>query len=412
MVHIKHTISLWLILASSFGSDCLCRAFVPRRGDLVLKSYSVHSPQLNFQRSALSVLPVTELEKIKRVYCISDLHTDHIDNLKWLRNQVSGSSLKETDLVVVAGDISHEYNRLTETLQVLRQRCQVFFIAGNHEAWLTKEDPRSSMKKLQLVEAVCEKIGVHTKPIYVNGNYPLWIAPTHSWYDGTLSFDEILSKGFNEWPWVDFVRCEWSPDRFPAFPKSSGRGRIPQGLVEHFLELNEPFLQYLQEQISAGEAVLTVSHFLPNKQCLPDWCDLKSSSFDAGGWLDHGAGGMSAKFAKVAGSKLIDNQLRSLKLPGATKHLHLFGHSHRPKDFTFDGLRYIHNPLGKPRERALHMISPNVNFQLLWNTKTGEVAGKPVICYWEEEGGGVEKLRERLEKNRQKVSSRQYKDGI
>jgi hypothetical protein len=136
--------------------------------------------------------------------------------------------------------------------------------------------------------------------------------------------------------------------------------------------------------------------------------------------LNHPVPDVSAKFAKVAGSVLIDEQIRSILnsdvLVNSVQHLHIFGHSHRPKDFVYNGIRYIHNPLGKEKERNMNMISNDVDFKLVWDcTKSvsvphddienisclggsgeGEVPGERVIRYWEERGGGIKELEKNL----------------
>jgi hypothetical protein len=293
------------------------------------------------------------------------------------------------DLLVVAGDISHDFDVFQESIRYMQDKCQVFFVCGNHEAWLNRDNKYDSLEKIDRVYEECRKLGILVDSCFVNGAHSLLILPIQSWYDGSLSFSEELSKGFQYWPWVDFVRCRWRD--FPS-QESESNARIPKGLAEHCLEQNTRQFKLLDAYSTS--ALMTVSHFLPNKQSLPDWLDLNQDTFNLD-WLDHGAGDMSAKFSKVAGSLLIDKQLRSLPFDG--RHIHVFGHSHRPKDFEYQDIRYIHHPLGKPRERQLHMINPHVDFKLMWDIRHGEIPSEQLLRYWDEHGGGREALRKRLQ---------------
>uniref|UniRef100_A0A7S4R3B6 Calcineurin-like phosphoesterase domain-containing protein n=1 Tax=Ditylum brightwellii TaxID=49249 RepID=A0A7S4R3B6_9STRA len=251
------------------------------------------------------------------------------------------------------------------------------------------------------------------------------------WYDGSLTIPDTndLCSNFNKWPWVDFFRCVWPEEHQPQIEHN---GRIPVGLNERMLEWNTCAIDNLRADYrnrmfpkpdanedneapsSPLRSLITFSHFLPNQQCLPDWKDVNCETFLKDEWFDHGAADTSAKFAKVAGSKNMDEQIRSI-IPSSSssstlsekndvRHIHVFGHSHRPKDFTYKGVRYIHNPLGYSRERDMHMVSQDVNFQLIWDTTRaeGEVAGESVIRYWEEQGGGVEALQKRMILRRKK----------
>ncbi len=401
-------------------------------------AFVVHPPALPRLSSSSSstgldsVNNYIHLDHIDRVLCISDLHTDHADNMQWLANHTNSDSpvtLNSQDLIVVAGDISHDMDRIEQSLMyLLRTGASVMFVAGNHEAWLhskeleeqssaTLTSPFTSMDKLSQVYQTCHELGVYTQTcLNVGGTserpHTLWLVPLESWYDGSLSIMECedLCHDFGKWPWVDFLKCQW-----PGFPSlQAPNSKIPQGLSHYFASLNEPLLKQLSDWIKkkkknnynhdtqSGKAVLTISHFLPNQQCLPDWKDVDSPVFRRDLWLHHGGGGISAKFAKVAGTNLLDQQIRSLDVPSSTRRLHIFGHSHRPKDFEWKGIRYIHNPLGKPREREIHMVSPQVDFQEVWNTKTGEVPGEQVIRYWEEKGGGLEALLLRMSMSKKK----------
>jgi hypothetical protein len=62
--------------------------------------------------------------------------------------------------LLLAGDVSHKYDRLQQTFATLQATgCQIVFCPGNHEAWLW-EDETTSYEKLQRVEQLCRDQGV------------------------------------------------------------------------------------------------------------------------------------------------------------------------------------------------------------------------------------------------------------
>mmetsp|Transcript_10919 Transcript_10919/g.15629 ORF Transcript_10919/g.15629 Transcript_10919/m.15629 type:complete len:420 (+) Transcript_10919:35-1294(+) len=331
-----------------------------------------------------------ELGNIERIYCLSDLHSDHSANLQWLKDEIEKSSLCEKDLIIVAGDISHDYDRFRETIQILQSKdSTIAFCSGNHEAWITGSEA-SSYQKLARIEHICRQMGVFVDAVLIqSAQHPVWIVPLHSWYDATLSLphSDALCTDFSTWPWADFRRCKW-PNHTTTMDGTNAK--IPVGLADFFHQLNIPSIQKVTDSRSNRDSIISFSHFLPNQQCLPDWKELSAIDFNSQ-WLDHGAPGTSAKFAKVAGSETLHHQIIDL---GST--LHVFGHSHRPKDFIFKGTRFVHNPLGSPRERLIHMVSPDVTFLQIWDTRIGQLQGKQVLRLWEEQGGGIDALKTRL----------------
>jgi hypothetical protein len=89
---------------------------------------------------------------------------------------------------------------------------------------------------------------------------------------------------------------------------------------------------------------MSFSHFLPCKQTLPDWLDPGEDKFRPE-WLENSSPSTQVMFSRVAGSHIIDRQLRELtkgvpdmgKEASVCRHIHAFGHSHRPKDFELQG---------------------------------------------------------------------------
>jgi predicted phosphodiesterase len=428
------------------------------------RAFLLKSSRSSLNNSAKSV------EDIEKIYVISDLHTDSDANIDWLKERCKNSNMPQTptknDAIIIAGDISHKLWKIEEAFSVILEElsCHVFFICGNHEAWIGNQEMESlgiesSLQKIAAVKDLCKRMGVRTEFELVgdSNKNPAFIIPIESWYDGTLALEgcEDLCTKFHTWPWVDFRRCEWpdqdslkqqclsiDEDGFSILDRGvENTGRIPLGLTDWFALKNEIqiteaktiYNDLLQDNYQRNDklvetgankqrlpGLITYSHFLPNQQSLPDWKDPSSDEFLRDEWLNHPVPDVSAKFAKVAGSVLIDEQIRSILnsdvLVNSVQHLHIFGHSHRPKDFVYNGIRYIHNPLGKEKERNMNMISNDVDFKLVWDcTKSvsvphddienisclggsgeGEVPGERVIRYWEERGGGIKELEKNL----------------
>mmetsp|Transcript_18614 Transcript_18614/g.21494 ORF Transcript_18614/g.21494 Transcript_18614/m.21494 type:complete len:530 (-) Transcript_18614:66-1655(-) len=430
-----------------------------------------------------------DIDNVERIYAISDLHTDNISNLEWLKEHCTtlreNKSIGPNDALIIAGDISHELSRMKETFCIIQEKlnCHLFFVWGNHEAWIGGEEMdnlgiKSSLQKIDEVTALCDHMGVYTeyKLVGTANPNPAFVVPVEGFYDGTLSLEkcEDLCQSFDKWRWVDFMRCEWPDEKsllskcinsnnnrnVASKQKIQNIGKIPKGLTEYLFDKNTKSILEVEEQYTAWlghkldekrqnpPGLITFSHFLPNQQTLPDWKDPSSDIFRRE-WLDHPVPDLSAKFAKVAGSSLIDEQIRAIvpQIAQTTQnyihHLHVFGHSHRPKDFVANGIRYIHNPLGKPAEREMNMVSEQVHFQLIWDcTKQsesnidqedkyvdthsddsiissvgmncgasgGEIPGPQIIRYWEEKGGGKKVLARKIKhrKLRRKIEVKRF----
>lgn len=115
-------------------------------------------------------------------------------------------------------------------------------------------------------------------------------------------------------------------------------GSYPVGVAETFVRSNQNAVNAVNAalRVGIGDSVLSFSHFLPTVRTLPDWMDPTADHFDPQ-WLNHAGVGNAMRFARVAGSELIDAQLRKITAGVPVHHhMHAFGHSHRPKDFVYE----------------------------------------------------------------------------
>lgn len=83
---------------------------------------------------------------IMRLYAISDLHTDQLQNQAWV--EALSQHANTHDAPLVAGDVHHHLDQLGNTLSFLRECfAQAFFVPGNHDVWVHPTEKNNSLNK-------------------------------------------------------------------------------------------------------------------------------------------------------------------------------------------------------------------------------------------------------------------------
>ena len=111
-----------------------------------------------------------------KIWCCSDLHTDHDENLRWCEQLAVGGRYR-SDVLIVPGDITGNRELLARTLRALKGAfATVFFTPGNHDLWVIGKgtegwDPQraNSANRLEDVLELCHSLGVQTLPALAAG---------------------------------------------------------------------------------------------------------------------------------------------------------------------------------------------------------------------------------------------------
>ena len=284
-----------------------------------------------------------------RIFAVSDVHADYTDNRRWL-GSLSASEFTG-DALVVAGDISHSIVLLEEVLTELRSRYrQVFFVPGNHDLWLRSEGEDDSLAKLGSILGLCRDLDVSTGPAVlgdVGDEHPILVVPLLSWYErpehsGTSLYVPKRGEDPDLSMWVDNWAIRW-----PGHMTDSDAAR-------HMAASNEP-LPTAQDT----SRVMTFSHFLPRRELMFRTAEEISMTGSA-----RDDPSPPFNFSRVAGSSLIETQLRDIG-----SMLHVYGHQHRNRIVRIDGVTYVSCCLGYPRERDRGVIKEGEAVpMLLWDT--------------------------------------------
>lgn len=285
-----------------------------------------------------------------RVWVISDVHIDYQENfdrlLAFARRGYHG------DALIVAGDASDRMERLQAMFEALVPNFRhVLFVPGNHELWVRRSTQfADSLEKYYAIEALCESTGVKTQPVQLGHYKKVWLVPLLSWYDDrnrpntSLYVEKDYAEDRTDDMWGDFIHARWPDD-------------MRSDLAQWFANQNQASLERTYEH-----PVISFSHFLPRRELV--FHKSIQESLKLARKYDPLP---EFNFTRVAGSLRIDEQVRSL---GST--LHIYGHQHRNRVRTYDGVTYLSHCMGYPKERERGHVSANAMEPLcVWREDTG-----------------------------------------
>ena len=221
----------------------------------------------------------TAVTACRRIYAVSDLHTDYEENSSWI-DGLSASAYSE-DILIVAGDVADRTDVFRTTMTKLAARfALVFYTPGNHELWLRRDgsEGRTSLHKLLRLDRVCRELGVVTSPqrVQLTTGRGVQICPLVSFHH--TSFDTEPDVTALRLPSVQRAMADWRACRFPP---ELGCGSI--ALARHVDRYNARLLQQSVAQArrhpaltpwrswddatprsQRTEPLVTFSHFLPS----------------------------------------------------------------------------------------------------------------------------------------------------
>lgn len=121
-----------------------------------------------------SVVDLGSDHKEVRVYAISDVHTDHSDNMQAVRSwsNAKWGGKDRFAILILAGDVATNVETIRQTFGLLKQAFdEVFFCPGNHDLWFSERESWASgmanattVDKLIFLCRVCAEEGIRFMP--------------------------------------------------------------------------------------------------------------------------------------------------------------------------------------------------------------------------------------------------------
>jgi predicted phosphodiesterase len=241
-----------------------------------------------------------------RVFALSDIHVDYNVNARWIA-ALSANEYRD-DLLILAGDVSDSLRLLEWSLATLAARFkQVLYVPGNHDLWVLRDgDKKTSLEKFDQVSRVVEQSGASMQPFH---HKDLSIIPLLSWYDYSFGQPSNELRRY----WRDYRACQW-PDGFEV-----------SHVATYFENLNN------STPVARNGTCITFSHFLPRIDLMPEYIPNEKRIL-----------------YPVLGSARLDEKIRALK-----PKIHVYGHSHVNRRVQIDGVTYVNNAFGYPRETSI-----------------------------------------------------------
>ena len=265
-----------------------------------------------------------------RLFAISDVHSDHAENLKWLRETFSGGAFAR-DGLILAGDISSKMAVIRETLDLCAASFEhVSFVVGNHDLWRERDEPfGDSLEKRRAILDHCRKLGIHTRPAHFCGCV---VAPVESWHHQSWDTEPEVT-GWTGLPKAEQCMSDYYRCTFPDLDMMTDQ------VADYFDALNDS--GGLDGAIAdlrgahPGSPLVTFSHFVPRIDLVPEKRFLYVPALN-----------------KAVGSRPLGDRIGRL-----APEAHVFGHTHFGWDATLDGTRYLQACLAYPSERTVRLTT-------------------------------------------------------
>jgi len=258
-----------------------------------------------------------------RLALTSDLHVDHHPEVVPL--VAERLRRLEPDVVVVAGDVSHDAAQVEAALAGLGAR-QLVFVPGNHDLWMGADGIDSRRRYEEVLPARVRDAGGHClgqQPVEIG---TVFFVGVTGWYDYSLrrpdlpcTLDDYRRGAYGKLRWNDVQHVRW-----PGCAEAEA--------------ICAEMTASLEKQLQVAGPKVVVTHHLPFAELVTNFRDLPLPAEIAHVPWDFLNGFMGSARLGAAIARASDVKLG------------MSGHTHFRKSARIGGVRWEVSPIGYPRE--------------------------------------------------------------